>query len=476
MERWLHRGWCVRGAAWRLAWGACMAILLLDGCARQPSMPQPEQLGFLADHALTQARLPADDFATRAIRIVQRRRAADGTCCELRVVLEMALRQPGWRIVAHALEATVPVQDEVQRANRLQAMQHWAYLHHTRALQQARAGDLLQVEGWVKVIRRADRWQWGGGELQPVAVRDPPPGAASAQQGSGPREARRAVAQVTRTQSARAPVPPSAGAVAGNQPVRIAYSEPPNYPHEAIRAGQQGTAMLLAEISPQGRATRLALVGTSGNADLDRAALYSVWTWSFWPRTVRGKPVASFVQVPVAFRFASARADVPPMPVLPPMSLAGMEWRDGFQTLPRTGLAESAGARPAQCVQVADPRIDASTRAGALVKAGWRIDAMPQSQGGNLLVSAQALDARCQPRHPALFIFHGIELIGSLMGAPQGVFATTLEGDRLSVRYRLGSMPQGPGVTLQGTIQPSGVAWRAVSPPQSADPPGVIAN
>lgn len=81
----------------------------------------------------------------------------------------------------------------------------------------------------------------------------------------------------------------------------LAGNPPPRYPPAALRSGIEGNVLIRAEIDADGTPTEVGLARRSGNRELDRAALSAVRNWRFQPALRDGKPVASAVQVPVAF-------------------------------------------------------------------------------------------------------------------------------------------------------------------------------
>ena len=76
----------------------------------------------------------------------------------------------------------------------------------------------------------------------------------------------------------------------------------PSYPPLARERGYQGTAYLRVQIQPNGRVGKLAIDRSSGYEILDRAALDSVRAWTFLPARKNGKPVQSWVLLPVEFK------------------------------------------------------------------------------------------------------------------------------------------------------------------------------
>ena len=76
---------------------------------------------------------------------------------------------------------------------------------------------------------------------------------------------------------------------------------PPKYPPFAREKGYEGTVYLRALIERDGRVGNLAIDRSSGYEILDRAAVDSVREWAFLPAQKDGKPVASWVLLPVRF-------------------------------------------------------------------------------------------------------------------------------------------------------------------------------
>lgn len=77
---------------------------------------------------------------------------------------------------------------------------------------------------------------------------------------------------------------------------------PPRYPPAAVRAGAQGQVVLRVEVDAYGQAAGVAIERSSGNHDLDRAALEAGRRWTFNPaRSASGQPMRSMILVPVDF-------------------------------------------------------------------------------------------------------------------------------------------------------------------------------
>src|SRR5262245_18775865 len=80
----------------------------------------------------------------------------------------------------------------------------------------------------------------------------------------------------------------------------------PRYPESALRAGIQGTVMLVAKIADDGSVPSARVIRSIPK--LDRAALEAVRGWTFQPVQVKGKTVAAEVAVPIRFLLPPDRA------------------------------------------------------------------------------------------------------------------------------------------------------------------------
>jgi len=70
----------------------------------------------------------------------------------------------------------------------------------------------------------------------------------------------------------------------------------------AIRRGYQGTTLLRVRILEDGRVEVVEIKESSGYRILDEAAMKAVRPWRFTPALMAGKPVASWVLLPIAFK------------------------------------------------------------------------------------------------------------------------------------------------------------------------------
>lgn len=76
---------------------------------------------------------------------------------------------------------------------------------------------------------------------------------------------------------------------------------PPKYPPEEQRRGIQGTTVLIVSIDPNGGVLDVEVEKSSGNRNLDRAAVAAARRWKFNAEVRDGRKVASRVRVPVDF-------------------------------------------------------------------------------------------------------------------------------------------------------------------------------
>jgi protein TonB len=77
---------------------------------------------------------------------------------------------------------------------------------------------------------------------------------------------------------------------------------PPKYPPEEMRRGIEGTTVLIVSIDASGNVLDVEVEKSSGNRNLDRAAVQAARRWRFNPEVKNGQKVASRVRVPVDFK------------------------------------------------------------------------------------------------------------------------------------------------------------------------------
>ena len=75
----------------------------------------------------------------------------------------------------------------------------------------------------------------------------------------------------------------------------------PAYPESARRANISGTTVVGLTISTDGSVSSAWVVSSSGNGELDSAAVNAVYGWQFVPAKQNGTPVTCNSQVPVTF-------------------------------------------------------------------------------------------------------------------------------------------------------------------------------
>src|SRR4051812_338590 len=71
-------------------------------------------------------------------------------------------------------------------------------------------------------------------------------------------------------------------------PSQLPDNSPPVYPAEALQKRIEGTVVMRAMISDQGKVDTLSLYRSSGNLELDTAALTAVRRWRFRPALFHG--------------------------------------------------------------------------------------------------------------------------------------------------------------------------------------------
>ncbi len=104
-------------------------------------------------------------------------------------------------------------------------------------------------------------------------------------------------------ETAHAGLPGKAGPGSSETTVLPRYREHalPPYPWLARLKGQEGLAVLSAEILPDGTVGTVRIKTSSGHVLLDQSALESIRGWRFEPGLRRGTPATMWVEVPVRF-------------------------------------------------------------------------------------------------------------------------------------------------------------------------------
>lgn len=79
------------------------------------------------------------------------------------------------------------------------------------------------------------------------------------------------------------------------------YTPPPRYPIAALRAHREGLVMLDVQLNGDGRVAAAAVADSSGDRELDQAAVDAVRRWTFrLPASAAAQPQS--LQLPVRFR------------------------------------------------------------------------------------------------------------------------------------------------------------------------------
>jgi TonB family protein len=94
----------------------------------------------------------------------------------------------------------------------------------------------------------------------------------------------------------------SAALASRDRQIALATPPKPTYPLQALRAREQGTVLVLAQVNVDGQVTDARVVGHSGSLILDRAAPKEVRGWKFDPAMHNGRPVVASIEVPVNYR------------------------------------------------------------------------------------------------------------------------------------------------------------------------------
>lgn len=81
----------------------------------------------------------------------------------------------------------------------------------------------------------------------------------------------------------------------------------PPYPKTAYRLGIEGTVVVLAEVSADGKPLQVRLFKSSGNDLLDDSATRTVTAWKFSPARKNGQIVQSWVKIPITFSLGAPR-------------------------------------------------------------------------------------------------------------------------------------------------------------------------
>jgi len=80
------------------------------------------------------------------------------------------------------------------------------------------------------------------------------------------------------------------------------HNREPIYPPEAVRRAQQGAVIVVAHVTPDGLASGVDVLSSSGYVSLDRAAHDAVATWHFLPAVKDGQAIPFDMKLRVVFQ------------------------------------------------------------------------------------------------------------------------------------------------------------------------------
>jgi periplasmic protein TonB len=82
---------------------------------------------------------------------------------------------------------------------------------------------------------------------------------------------------------------------------RGGYQVKPRYPDSARRQRIEGTVVVKAYVTEQGRVEAVQVEQSAGHPDLDQSAVEAVGRWRFEPARRGRQPIAMWVSIPVKF-------------------------------------------------------------------------------------------------------------------------------------------------------------------------------
>ena len=84
-------------------------------------------------------------------------------------------------------------------------------------------------------------------------------------------------------------------------PPSVTQQITPVYPQAALDNAQEGQVLLSVYIGDNGQPWKVEVKNSSGNNDLDLAAISALWQWRFSPASQSGAAIASWFEIPVKF-------------------------------------------------------------------------------------------------------------------------------------------------------------------------------
>jgi protein TonB len=90
-------------------------------------------------------------------------------------------------------------------------------------------------------------------------------------------------------------------------PARARETPQPQAPDSARREGKEGRVLLRVLVDEDGRTKAIEVNQSSGHDMLDRAATEAIKKWRFVPARAGGKPIETWVKVPIEFQLSNAK-------------------------------------------------------------------------------------------------------------------------------------------------------------------------
>lgn len=110
----------------------------------------------------------------------------------------------------------------------------------------------------------------------------------------------------------------AAPATAQSTEVRATQSTPPLYPKDAVAKHVSGQVLLHVLVAADGSVKDVRVKKSDPPGVFDVNTIAAAKQWKFTPKTVKGKPVEGWVQVPVTFEINGDAGVMPPPPLPPP--------------------------------------------------------------------------------------------------------------------------------------------------------------
>ena len=93
----------------------------------------------------------------------------------------------------------------------------------------------------------------------------------------------------------------------GATQARYRETPQPHYPDSARREGKEGRVLLRVLVDEEGKTKAIEVNTSSGHDLLDRAATEAIKKWRFVPARAGGKPIETWVKVPIEFQLSNAK-------------------------------------------------------------------------------------------------------------------------------------------------------------------------